>query len=82
MSLTILCDEETTAMLERMALESRMTVENVVQHAIWQLAQQRARSEGIYALIGIGHSGRQDLSTSVDEFLESRANRHEGWSLN
>lgn len=34
-----------------------------------------------YSFIGIGHSGKSDLSTRVEATLAEAANRREGWSL-
>lgn len=42
---------------------------------------EEEKRQGRLALIGIGRSGRSDLSESVDEILADGANKHEGWSL-
>ncbi|MCY7376989.1 MAG: hypothetical protein LH472_13605 [Pyrinomonadaceae bacterium] len=39
------------------------------------------KRQGRLALIGIGKSGRSDLSERVDEMLAEGANKREGWSL-
>lgn len=39
------------------------------------------KRQGRLALIGIGSSGRSDLSERVDEVLAEGANKREGWSL-
>ena len=42
---------------------------------------EEEKRQGRLALIGIGKSGRSDLSERVDEILAEGANKHEGWSL-
>lgn len=39
------------------------------------------KRQGRLALIGIGKSGRSDLSERVDETLAEGANKREGWSF-
>jgi len=34
-----------------------------------------------FSFIGIGHSGKHNLSTQVEEILTQAANRREGWSV-
>lgn len=82
MSITILFDEETTALLESIARENRLSVEDLAQLAIKQYAQQRATlRKRKYSFIGIGHSNKTDLSERVEDILADGANREEGWSL-
>ncbi len=42
---------------------------------------EEEKRQGRLALIGIGKSGRSDLSERVDETLAEGANKREGWSL-
>ena len=42
---------------------------------------EEEKRQGRLALIGMGKSGRSDLSTRVDEILAEGANKREGWSL-
>ncbi len=42
---------------------------------------EEEKRQGRLALIGMGKSGRSDLSQKVDEILAEGANKREGWSL-
>jgi hypothetical protein len=42
---------------------------------------EEEKRQGRLALIGIGKSGRSDLSERVDEILAEGANKQEGWSM-
>ena len=42
---------------------------------------EEEKRQGRLALIGIGKSGRGDLSERVDETIAEGANKREGWSL-
>lgn len=42
---------------------------------------EEEKRQGRLALIGMGESGRGDLSGRVDEILAEGANKREGWSL-
>ena len=42
---------------------------------------EKTEIEKRFSFIGIGHSGKHNLSTQVEEILTQAANRREGWSL-
>jgi hypothetical protein len=67
--------------LEELARHRQMTVEALVQEVIVQYVQAHMPQPSRYSFIGIGHSGRGNLSTQVDTLLEQAAQRQEGWSL-
>lgn len=47
---------------------------------IEKLKGQATRNQQKYSFIGIGRSGKRDLSRRAEELLQE-ANRREGWSL-
>lgn len=83
MPITVMCDDETFALLQQIAQEQHATPEDVAQQALAQFAREHALRSGAqaYSFIGIGHSGKRNLSRQVDIILEQGANRREGWSL-
>lgn len=82
MPITIMCDEETITLLQRIAQESHVTIEAMAERALRQYAHQLAAQKRPYTFIGIGHSGTPDLSRRVEDIFEQGANHLEGWSLN
>jgi len=42
---------------------------------------EEEKHAGRMALVGMGNSGRSDISERVDEILAEGANKREGWSL-
>ena len=50
-----------------------------------EIAEDRASkgidSEKRFSFIGMGHSGKRNLSTQVEDILTQAANRREGWSI-
>lgn len=80
--ITIQADEQLFATLQQIALQKAKTFEEVVQQALldW-VSDYRNDETRSYSFIGIGRSGRNDLSISVEEILADQADRREGWSL-
>lgn len=80
--ITIRADEQLFAVLKQIALQQETTFEEVIQQALtdW-VGEQRARRASQYSFIGIGRSGRPDLSLRAKEILAQQADRREGWSL-
>ena len=65
--------------LEIIAKERTTTISVVAEEALAQYARVHAPQK--FSFIGIGHSGKSDLSSRVDKLLAESAPRSEGWSL-
>lgn len=62
-------------------LEELETVEDNSNGNGKQAKTDEEKRQGRLALIGMGSSGRSDISQRVDELLAEGANKREGWSL-
>jgi hypothetical protein len=78
-TLQIQLDEEILQNLREQAKQQATSVENVVRNALANYLKPPEPKN--YSFIGIGHSGKPNLSTQVDDILEKSNNRQEGWSL-
>jgi hypothetical protein len=67
--------------IKRLAEEQETTVDELARAALVHYVQVQPAATKRFSFIGIGHSGKHDLSTSVEEVLAEGANRLEGWSL-
>jgi len=79
---TIHLEENLVSELEIMAKHKLTTVEALVKDVLRHYLQvEKELPPKKYSFIGIGHSGKKNLSTQVEKTLEKGANRIEGWSL-
>lgn len=80
--LTIHIQEDKLARaIEQLAKQQETTVNEVARDALSRYLQEQIASTKRFSFIGIGHSGKHNLSTSVEEVMAEGANRLEGWSL-
>jgi hypothetical protein len=80
-TIAIQAEETLIATLKQIAERRQTTVEEVTKEAMEQYLQKQALETKTYSFIGIGHSGKKNLSTQVESTLIQAANRREGWSL-
>jgi hypothetical protein len=80
-TIAIQAEETLIATLKQIAERRQTTVEEVTKEALEQYLQQQTLETKTYSFIGIGHSGKKNLSTQVESRLTQAANRREGWSL-
>ena len=80
-SISIEAEEELINALERVAETRSTTVDSVIKEALRRYLQSAPAQAKTYSFIGIGHSGKRNLSTQVDALLAEAAHRREGWSL-
>jgi len=80
-TITIQADEEILATLTKIAKSRLITTEALLKEAITSYLQTQVHPSKKYSFIGIGRSGKKDISTQVEEKLAQGANRREGWSL-
>jgi metal-responsive CopG/Arc/MetJ family transcriptional regulator len=80
-TIAIQAEESLLATLEQIAERRQTTIEEVTKEALHQYLQRQAPEVKTYSFIGIGHSGKKNLSTQVDSILAQAAKRDEGWSL-
>ena len=64
--------------LDKIAESRSATLEAIVNEALIQYLQRESLSSETYSFIGIAHSGKGNISTSVDETLKRSAVRTEG----
>lgn len=89
-TIAIDAEESLLSELSRIAETRRMTVEQAAREALLQYIENQPERSGTYSFIGIGRSGKGDLSRRAEDILEETANRLEhperseglkGWSL-
>jgi len=80
-TIAIQAEETLIATLRQIAERRQTTVEEVTKEALEQYLQKQTLKAKTYSFIGIGHSGKKNLSTQVESILTQAANRREGWSL-
>lgn len=74
-------DENTLHDLEQLAQARMSTIEALTEEAVLQYVRRTAAPPKTYSFIGIGHSGKGDVSSRVEETLAAGADRRRGWSL-
>ncbi len=79
-TLNVKIDDELITWLQETAKKHTTTADVIVQKALRAYLQPRPISPKRYSFIGIGHSGKRNISSQVEETLNA-ANRQEGWSL-
>lgn len=79
--ITVEIEDAIVDQLTVLAAERQIALDDLIREALnAYLAAQRLQAER-YSFIGIGRSGKGNLSTQVDETLAQNADRREGWSL-
>ena len=80
-TIEIAADDMFFETLEDLARAESKSLEALVREVLSQYAQKLTTKRRSYSFIGIGRSGKGDLSTRVEEALADGAHRREGWSL-
>jgi hypothetical protein len=80
-TISIQTEEEILNALKEIAKQKQSTVEEVTEEALQQYLQRHVSPARSYSFVGIGHSGKGNISSRVEETLNQAANRREGWSL-
>lgn len=80
-TISIQTEEEVLKALKEIAKQKQSTVEEVTEEALHLYLQRHIAFPPPYSFIGIGHSGKGNISTQVEASLTQAANRREGWSL-
>lgn len=80
-TISIQTEEEILTALKEIAKQKQSTVEEVTEEALQQYLQRHVALARSYSFVGIGHSGKGNISTRVEATLSQAANRQEGWSL-
>ena len=80
-TITIHAEEEIVKTLKQIAENKLMTTEALVKEALLNYLQLQIPRSKKYSFIGIGHSGKRNISRQVETTLKKAANRKEGWSL-
>jgi len=80
-TLVIQAEEDLATALQQVADRKATTVDAVAKEALRDYLRAQSTPSRTYSFIGIGHSGKGNLSKQAEAILESAANRREGWSL-
>jgi hypothetical protein len=80
-TIIIQTEEALATALQQVADQKATTVEAIANEALRDYLRARSTPPSIYSFIGIGHSGKGNLSKQAEAILESAASRREGWSL-
>ncbi len=80
-SLVIQLEDELVKTLRQVAERKATTVEVVANEALKNYLRTQSIQRRSYSFIGIGRSGKNNLSKQAEAILEKAANRREGWSL-
>ena len=81
-TIAIQAEESLAEELAEIADAMQISLEDAALEALRRYVEDAHRSDKPrYSFIGVGHSGKGDLSQRVDETLASVAERREGWSL-
>ena len=80
-TIKIQAEEELVTALNQIAQSKLITMEALVKEALSNYLQIQLSRSKSYSFIGIGHSGKGNISAQVETTLKKAANRREGWSL-
>lgn len=80
-TITIHAEEEIIKSLKQIAKQKLTTTEALVKEALLSYLKLQTLESRKYSFIGIGHSGKGNISTQVETTLKKAAKRREGWSL-
>ena len=80
-TIAIQTEEPILKALQEIAQEKQTSLEAITQEALQQYLQRQRPSSNKYSFIGIGHSGKGNISSQVETSLTQAASRRTGWSL-
>lgn len=80
-TLVIQAEEDLAAALQQIAEQKATTVDELAKEALRDYLRAQSIPSRTYSFIGIGHSGKGNLSKQAESILEKAVNRREGWSL-
>jgi hypothetical protein len=80
-NITIQADEEMLAALKRIAEYNSISIEGVARKALLQYLQSFEKKSKTYSFIGIGKSGKKNISIQAEDILSKEIDRKKGWSL-
>ncbi len=80
-TIQIQVEEEFVTALKKIAQTRNTTIEMIINEVMIDYLKDQSAHSKKYSFIGIGHSGKGNISTQVDSVLEKSANRREGWSF-
>ena len=80
-TIKIQAEEELVTALNQIAQSKLITMEALVKEALSNYLQIQLSRSKSYSFIGIGHSGKGNISAQVETTLKKAANKREGWSL-
>jgi len=80
-TIAIQTEESILKALQEIAQEKQTSLEAITQEALQQYLQRQRSSPNKYSFIGIGHSGKGNISSQVETRLTQAASRRTGWSL-
>lgn len=75
---TIFADEELLSGLKHIADEEGISVAEAIRRALYEFVAQRQKPREKLSFVGIGQSGRKDISERCEELLWTRPANHIG----
>jgi plasmid stability protein len=79
--ITISADDKLVEALRLIAQKRSTSLDAVAREALTNYVRSHPIPKRRYSFVGIGRSGKRDLSQQVEATLAQAANRREGWSL-
>jgi hypothetical protein len=79
--ITISADDKLVEALKLIAQKRSTSLELIAREALTSYVRSHPAHKRRYSFIGIGRSGKRNLSQQVESTLAQGANRREGWSL-
>lgn len=80
-TIVIQAEDDLATALQKVADQNATTVDAVAKEALRNYLRAHHARPCTYSFIGIGHSGKGNLSTQAEEILQNAVDRREGWSL-
>lgn len=77
-TIVIQAEDNLATALQEIASRNETTLEAVAKEALTSYLQAQLRQ---YSFIGLGRSGKGDLSLQAEKILQDAIDRREGWSL-
>ncbi len=77
---TILADESLILEVKQYGEETGKSTTEIVQDALREYLKARRHQRKPLSFVGIGRSGREDISARAEEILEASVDKEKGWA--
>lgn len=76
---TIQANEELLLEVKQLAEEQRTTVSQIIRGALEEYLYQHRQGARALSFVGIGSSGRKDISRDVENIIAAQVEKGTGW---